>query len=113
MISRRTVLTLLALAALSCWFCAPLLANISNLGAKDWDQHLFYYASFVKSLRQYGQVPLWNPWYCGGSVLFQNPQIPLISPAYILSVLVPLPVAMKLNIVLHYFIASKPTQAMK
>src|SRR5215475_15442870 len=101
----RTVLTSLALVALSSWFCAPLFDDMRNLGVRDWDQHLFYFASFLKSLQQYKQFPLWNPWYCGGSVLFQNPQIPLTSPAYILSLLMPLPAAMKLNIMLHYVIA--------
>jgi hypothetical protein len=97
--------TPLLLTALSAWFCAPLFVNVHNLGVRDWDQHLFYFASFLKSVQLYQQFPLWNPWYCGGSVLFQNPQIPLTSPTYLLGLLMTVPVAMKFNIVLHYFLA--------
>ena len=50
-------------------------------GVGDWDQHLFYYAALKEQCR-FGQMPFWNPWYCGGNVLWQNPQIALLSPVY-------------------------------
>lgn len=100
----RPAFTSLLLLIVSGWFCAPLFAEMANLGVRDWDQHLFYYASFLKDIVQYGQLPLWNPWYCGGCVLFQNPQIPMISPAYVLALLMPFVAAMKVNILLHYFL---------
>ena len=68
--------------ALTAAFCAPLFASAQGLGILDWDQHLFYYASVLKNVVEYGQMPFWNPWYCGGNVLWQNPQIPLLSPAF-------------------------------
>ena len=89
---------------LSAAFCAPLFAQPLALGANDWDQHLFYYGSVLKNVIEYGQMPYWNPWYCGGNVMWQNPQIALLSPVYPLAVLMPLQLAMKLNIVLHYWI---------
>ncbi len=89
---------------LSALFCAPLFAQPLGLGVFDWDQHLFYYASVLKNLIEYGQMPYWNPWYCGGNVLWQNPQIALLSPVYPLATIVPLQLAMKINIVLHYWI---------
>ena len=89
---------------LSAAFCAPLFAQPLALGANDWDQHLFYYGSVLKNVIEYGQMPYWNPWYCGGNVMWQNPQIALLSPVYPLSTLVPLQLAMKINIVLHYWI---------
>lgn len=85
-------------------FCAPLFANPNGLGINDWDQHFFYYGSVLKSVVEYGQWPFWNPWYCGGNVLWQNPQTPLLSPAFPLTAIVSLPLAMKINIVLHYWI---------
>src|SRR5262245_59226310 len=36
--------------------------------------------------------------------MWQNPQTPLLSPAYVLTPLAGLPLAMKINIVLHYFV---------
>jgi hypothetical protein len=91
-------------AVLSAAFCAPLFAQPRALGANDWDQHLFYYASVLKNVIEYGQMPYWNPWYCGGNVLWQNPQIALVSPVYPLAAIMPLQLAMKVNIVLHYWI---------
>jgi hypothetical protein len=84
-------------------FCSPLFAQPSALGVYDWDQHLFYYGSVLKSIVEYGQLPFWNPWYCGGNVLWQNPQIALLSPAYPLTALMPLALAMKINVLLHYW----------
>ena len=87
--------------ALSAAFCWPLFSNPAAAGSGDWDQHLFYYASVLRNAA-FGQLPLWNPWYCGGNVLWANPQVSLISPVYLLALVMPLALAMKLNIVGHY-----------
>jgi hypothetical protein len=98
-------MALLALyGTLSVVFCAPLFSNPLALGVFDWDQHLFYYGSVLKNVVEYGQMPYWNPWYCGGNVMWQNPQIALLSPVYPLTAIVPLQLAMKVNIVLHYWL---------
>lgn len=85
-------------------FCLPLFEQPLALGANDWDQHLFYYGVVLKNAVEYGQLPFWNPWYCGGNVMWQNPQIALLSPVYPLALVMPLQLAMKINIVLHYWI---------
>ena len=90
--------------ALSFAFCAPLFANPQALGTNDWDQHLFYYGVVLKNVVEYGQMPFWNPWYCGGNVMWQNPQVAILSPVYPLTALLSLQLAMKVNIVLHYWI---------
>lgn len=84
-------------------FCSPLFAQPTALGVFDWDQHLFYYGAVLKNVVEYGQMPFWNPWYCGGNVLWQNPQIALLSPVYPLTAVMPLALAMKVNILLHYW----------
>ena len=90
--------------AMSAWFCAPMFSRPLALGRADWDQHLSYYAQVLKSVVEYGQAPFWNPWLCGGNVAWQNPQVPLLSPVFLLALFVPLQLAMKLNIVLHYWV---------
>ncbi len=90
--------------ALSVWFCAPLFEQPLALGRSDWDQHLFFYGQVLKNVIEYGQAPFWSPWYCGGNVMWQNPQVALLSPVFPLATLVSLPLAMKLNIVLHYWL---------
>jgi hypothetical protein len=101
----RTVWLCLLYGALSALFCAPLFSRPGGLGFFDWDQQLFYYGAVLKSVVEYGQPPFWNPWYCGGNVLWQNPQVAFLSPVYPLTAMVSLPLAMKINIVLHYWVS--------
>ena len=98
---RHHVTYLAIYVALSTAFCWPLLTDPAAAGSGDWDQHLFYYASVLRNAA-FGQWPLWNPWYCGGNVLWANPQVSLVSPVYLLALVMPLALAMKLNIVGHY-----------
>jgi hypothetical protein len=90
-------------AALSTWFCWPFFADPLAAGAGDWDQHLLYYAAVLRNAA-FGDLPFWNPWYCGGNVLWANPQVSLVSPLYLLTLVMPLTLAMKINIVAHYLI---------
>lgn len=100
----RRSLPFLLYGVVACWYCAPLFTSPNGLGILDWDQHLFYYGSVIKSLFEYHQLPFWNPWYCGGNVLWQNPQIPLLTPVIPLAAVMSLPLAMKVNIALHYWL---------
>jgi hypothetical protein len=101
----RRHLPLVALyGLLSIVFCWPLFEMPQGLGSNDWDQHLFYYGVVLKNVIEYGQMPYWNPWYCGGNVMWQNPQVALLSPVYPLTLVISLQLAMKINIVLHYWI---------
>ena len=86
-------------------FCSPLFFQPDNLGVRDWDWVLFTHMSYIKSVFQYGQLPFWNPWYCGGAALFQHPQVPVITPAYLLQPFVGLPLALKLTITIYYALA--------
>jgi hypothetical protein len=103
-VSRQTALVCGISAGLSVLMCARLFVLPNGVGHYDWDQHTFYYGSVLKSVIEYGQWPFWNPWYCGGNVLWQNPQVPLLSPAYPLALVFSLPLAMKANVVVHYWI---------
>jgi hypothetical protein len=102
--SRRTAALCVLYGLLSVIVCLPLFDQPEALGTNDWDQHFFYYGSVLKSVVEYGQLPFWNPWYCGGNVLWQNPQIAILSPVYPLTAVMSLQLAMKVNIVLHYWI---------
>ena len=102
--SRAERLVLLTYLFLTIYFTAPLLVTGNQLGVEDWDVLLFYHASVIRSAYEYGSLPFWNPWYCGGNVLWQNPQVALLSPVYLLSLAMSLPLAMKVNIFLHYLL---------
>lgn len=90
--------------AITAVFCSPLFVVPDGLGYQDWDVQLFLHGSVFKSLAEYGQLPFWNPWYCGGNVLWQNPQVALLTPVYPLATVVSLPLAMKINVALHYWV---------
>jgi hypothetical protein len=80
--SRETALVTLASTALVLVFLAPMLAAWGRWGIEDWDQHAFYHEAARLSLLEYGQIPLWNPYYCGGTDLLANPQSRFLSPTF-------------------------------
>ena len=100
---RANLLSWAGYLALSAYFTWPLLASGARLGISDWDPILFQHASVFRSLYEYAALPYWNPWFCGGDVLWQNPQAPLLTPVYLFTLAMPLAFAMKLNILAHYF----------
>jgi hypothetical protein len=98
---RQTAIFVGLYVALSAAFSWPLFAQPLANGHGDWDQHVFYYASVLKNAA-FGELPFWNPWYCGGNVLWANPQVSLVSPIYLLALVMPLTLAMKVNVFAHY-----------
>jgi hypothetical protein len=102
--SRRALGVSALYGLLSILFCLPLFARPFGLGAGDWDRQLFYYGEVLKNVVEYGQPPFWSPWHCGGNVMWQHPSVPLLSPVYLLVAIMPLALAVKVNIVLHYWI---------
>src|SRR5262245_44184975 len=85
--SGRARLLPVAYALLCAYLLWPVLGSGLRGGTSDWDQLLFYHAAVFKSVYEYGVLPFWNPWYCGGNVLWQNPQVALLSPTYLLALL--------------------------
>lgn len=99
--SGRTWFILGVYFALSAVFCWPLFRQPFANGAGDWDWHTLFYASVLRNAA-FGDWPFWNPWYCGGNVLWANPQVSLVSPAYLLALVMPITLAMKINVLAHY-----------
>jgi hypothetical protein len=80
----------------------PLLAS-GALGVSDWDAILFHHASVMKSVYSTGSG------HSGirgsaAAILWQNPQVALLTPVCIFALVLPLATAMKLNILLHYLV---------
>jgi hypothetical protein len=101
---RRSIVIGAFYLALSAAFAAPLFAVPNGTGWMDWDFNLFLHGAVLKSVIEYGQLPFWNPWGCGGNVLLANPQVALLSPTYLFAAVMSLPLAMKINIVVYYWI---------
>src|SRR3954469_11687130 len=99
-IARRWSATPLGLrVALALVAAAPFIGDAFVLGAAESAER--YHRAIVQSVSS-GQLPFWNPWYCGGTVVWQNPAISVIAPIYLLSGVMPLVLAAKVNVALHY-----------
>ncbi|MBF0286416.1 MAG: hypothetical protein HQM14_01245 [SAR324 cluster bacterium] len=85
-------------------FTSPIFTNLENLGIEDWDEHLFYHAVPHRTLLEYKQIPLWNPYYCGGGVMLANPQSRFLSPSFVLLLLFGTVAGIKMEIFLHLVI---------
>jgi len=57
--------------------------NYLKLGTQDWDQHYAYAEANIISLLKYHQLPLWNPYHCGGMTQIGNPQNDFLSPFFL------------------------------
>jgi len=67
--------------------------------AGGWDVRYFFFMTGVDkaSIGTYHQLPLWNPFYCGGAPHLANPQASPLSPLTPLLVLFDLPIAFRLG----------------
>ena len=103
--SLKHFIAFFTLLLLTLYFCYPITRDLQNIGYWDWDHHLFNHQVPIVSLKLFGQLPLWNPYYCGGHVLWQNPQVRFFTPMFIFHLFFGPVLAIKIEIILHYFIA--------
>ena len=80
---KELICALIVFSFVSIIFLFPVFKNIGYLGWHDWDQHYFYNEAPRKTLLEYKQFPLWNPYYCGGNVLLAHPESTFLNPFYI------------------------------
>ena len=54
------------------------------LSRGDWDQSFAYHELQRKTIINYHQLPLWNPYICGGQPWWAHPNCDVLSPFFIL-----------------------------
>jgi hypothetical protein len=87
-------------------FTFPILARLHAVSTlADSDQVLFMRWAPYYSVFHYHQLPLWNPYECGGVSLWGNPQAHFLSPFFLLDLLFGPVVGFHLEITLHLAIA--------
>lgn len=71
------------LALVACW--RPLMQGAALNDFRD--SHLLhsYEDAGTRTLTRYGQLPLWNPWACGGQYALGSPQTRVASPTLLVS----------------------------
>lgn len=73
------------LAAVLVW---PVLGDAARLNEFRDVHHLFLYErSAIDTIKRYGELPLWNPYYCGGFDAVAAPQTRFLSPTLLLGLL--------------------------
>jgi hypothetical protein len=82
----------------------PALYSGTGWGLYDWDQHLSYYEAPRHILLEFGQFPFWNPWACGGIPSFANPQSPIFSLTFLLTLPLGVAFGLKVAAAVHAFL---------
>jgi hypothetical protein len=75
-------------------------------GISDWDYYLSYYHNMLRTITQFNQFPLWNPWTCGGTAALGDPEFPLFSPLFGLDLLFGESLGLRLSILLSVIVGS-------
>ncbi len=84
----RTPLRLGAFAVLGLAATWPLLSTAASLNAfRDAHVLAHYESAAAEALRRFHQMPLWDPYYCGGMYLLGTPQARFVSPTFLLTLL--------------------------
>ena len=78
-------------------------ASLQHLGSTDdWRHFAMLWEAARVALGDFHQFPSWNPYHCGGLVLYQHPESPFPGPFFLLTFFwLPTAVAMKVWIVAH------------
>jgi hypothetical protein len=87
-------------------FSYPILLHMTYPGGdNDWDFSLEMEWVPYHILRHFHQIPLWDPWKCGGLPMLANPQSRLMTPMFLLTLLFGPVLGLHLEIILHLLLA--------
>ena len=79
-------------------FASPIFKNIHYHGIHDMGEFEFYHAVPRETILQYQQIPLWNPYQCGGQVLLGDPQSLFLSPTFLMNLVFGTIIGIKIKI---------------
>ncbi|MBX7086970.1 MAG: hypothetical protein K1X70_11095 [Leptospirales bacterium] len=108
-IRNGTTFALLALVTTTWYFAAGLLSpswRDDSLGGNDWDLNFFYTESSALPVRDFAQIPFWNPFYKGGMPLFENPQARTFTPAVFLAPVMGPVRALKFSVFIYFLLGA-------
>jgi hypothetical protein len=78
---RKTILFIFVIITLCIGM--PLFSRMNALGVQDWDYSAGHELLAQTSYLKYGQLPLWNPYYCGGMSNIGNSTTDFLSPFFL------------------------------
>ena len=98
----RTWLPLLLAPVIAVAFLAQPLWNLDRTGSTDdWRWFTFHWSVSRHTVLEHGQLPVWNPYHCGGNVHLANPQTQYLSPLAWPGLLLGVNLGLKLFILVH------------
>src|SRR3990167_7237344 len=80
------------LALMPFWF------SYGDLGISDWDYYFSMHSTLQKSISEFHQFPLWNPYVCGGTSALGDPEFPVFSPLFLFEIAFGTPAGFVLSI---------------
>lgn len=87
-LSERTAVRIAIFSVLALVVVWPMLAHAAAFNEfRDAEVLSIHEQAAVASIRDYGQLPLWNPWYCGGIYGLGEAQSRFAAPPFLLSLL--------------------------
>jgi len=93
-------------AVFTCAFSFPILSNLSKVGLVwDWSEKLSHVWATVYSIKTFHQIPLWDPYSCGGMPLLANPLFAGLTPWLGLDLILGPVTGVNLQIPIHLAIA--------
>ncbi|MGZ6243901.1 MAG: hypothetical protein ACXWN9_15115, partial [Candidatus Binataceae bacterium] len=99
-------LVVLAALVFGAVFSYPLVLHPGVLSSFwDWDFAMQLTLAGYRSIIGYHQLPLWNPWKCGGAPLLANPQARILTPFFPLSLIFGPAAGAHLEVPLHLAMA--------
>jgi hypothetical protein len=102
----RPVVTILILLGMTTMFQHGLLRTLPYYGRGDWDVHLSFVESVRRSVVEYANLPLWNPYLDGGVPLLGFPESMAASPTIPLTWIMGSLLGSKILVVLHTWIGT-------
>lgn len=109
---RKTIYLVLFFSSVALLYTLPIFQNIHNWGIQDWDLHLFYNGVPRVTLLEYGQFPLWNPYFVGGTAMLAHPESQFLTPSFLVVLLFGEVIGLKITIWLHVVIGLLGTYAL-
>jgi Bacterial membrane protein YfhO len=85
-------------------YTCPFFTKLTYWGVRDWDLFTAVAAAPVRSILEYGQFPFWNPWMAGGNILFHHPEVGVLSPFFVINLILGVVVGLKIQVVICYWL---------
>jgi hypothetical protein len=89
-----------ALLAAAGYF-SPALLHFEETGFGDWQQFQHQWEAAWVAVARWGEMPLWNPFHCGGVTLFGDPQAQVYGPLFWILFPLGTTLGLKVFLILH------------